>query len=573
MHLGKGTCFGERSFLTGEPIAKDVHVSETFTMLLVMNERDFVSLPTSLFDLFHEKLTELQLRTHPVMQDIDETRKKEVQQAFKIRKFESCTIVQEGQVGSYFYIVKQGTCCVLKKKRRHGKKNKGAPTQLYDQFICDLKVNDIFGEGALLNEEGTLCNATVVARGEVACYVMDKVHFRKYFSKTKYFMNQMEARVLAKRGVSINHCDTYDFEKLSLVLRRPLCVGYLVRHKDTEALLLQRAYVKRNLEMHNRFSQCQSERRLLLETRHPFIVYLLRTFQDAAHVYFLEEWLPGGDVLSLICREQARGRNIPPEQAKMYASCTLLALGSLRLRDIVCRSVTPENVFIASNGLAKLANFHFAKKLHGAKTFTVFGTPEYMPPEQIFGAGQTCASDLWQFGIFIHEMLVGHTPFHVPDSDASSHQRVYANILMGYAEHQSALVTDNSAQLLLDCLLVPDGSRRLGAKEISDLNSAGWFKDVNMGALYDQRVDTLPKESLWVPPFNRENLSQWYMTKSKSDMKILVNGIEVKEDVSNDDTCHEPSGPPRTFGDDDGADDAMSGPNLAQYQRHWYDEF
>ena len=116
------------------------------------------------------------------LEDIDEAMKKEVQQAFKIRKFESCTIVQEGQVGSYFYIVKQGTCCVMKKKKRYGKKKKRAQTQVYDQFICELKVNDIFGEGALLNEEGTLCNATVVARGEVTCYVMDKAHFRRYFS-------------------------------------------------------------------------------------------------------------------------------------------------------------------------------------------------------------------------------------------------------------------------------------------------------------------------------------------------------------------------------------------------------
>src|SRR4051812_35532550 len=87
---------------------------------------------------------------------------------------------------------------------------------------------------------------------------------------------------------------------------------------------------------------------------------------------------------------------------------------------IIHRDIKPDNVFLlnmaGSPDFVKLLDFSVAKLLEGDRMKTqagvVFGTPQYMSPEQGRGPPPHARSDLYALGILAFEMLTGNVPFH-----------------------------------------------------------------------------------------------------------------------------------------------------------------
>ena len=98
------------------------------------------------------------------------------------------------------------------------------------------------------------------------------------------------------------------------------------------------------------------------------------------------------------------------------------AVASAHRNLIVHRDIKPANALVTDAGQVKLLDFGIAKILHdesdGVATATGLGalTPKYASPEQLTGAPITTATDVYQLGLLLYELLVGRRPFHAEET-------------------------------------------------------------------------------------------------------------------------------------------------------------
>ena len=161
---------------------------------------------------------------------------------------------------------------------------------------------------------------------------------------------------------------------------------------------------KHDLYMERQINACIREKQLLWEINHPFVVNLVATYQDPDFVYFLTEFIQGGELFSAIHKEEGSG--MEEKEAKHYAFGIADAISHLHTLKIVYRDMKPENVLIDAKGFPMLVDFGFAKYCPD-KTFTFCGTPGYVPPEIITKRGHDCSADNWSLGILLYEMISG----------------------------------------------------------------------------------------------------------------------------------------------------------------------
>lgn len=191
----------------------------------------------------------------------------------------------------------------------------------------------------------------------------------------------------------------------------------------------------------------------ILETikPHPFIVKLMWTHHTNQYLYMLLEYLPGGELFTLLRQRQ----KFETKAAVFYAAEIVCALEYLHSMQIAYRDLKPENILLDSEGHLKLTDFGFSKKITN-KTYTLCGTPEYLAPELLSYRGHDMTCDWWSLGILIFEFLSGSPPFY-----DENRNRVYEKILSGKIEWPRYF--DSASKDIIKKLLVADPSKRLGS--------------------------------------------------------------------------------------------------------------
>ncbi len=127
------------------------------------------------------------------------------------------------------------------------------------------------------------------------------------------------------------------------------------------------------------------------------------------------DYLPGGSLADRLARLKAEVRQMPVEEAVRIAVETAEGLAALHALDAVHRDVKPNNILLASNGRALVADLGLAQMPGGASMRSVMsqavshpGTPAYMSPEQMRSSEHlTSASDVYALGAVLFEMLTG----------------------------------------------------------------------------------------------------------------------------------------------------------------------
>ncbi len=157
---------------------------------------------------------------------------------------------------------------------------------------------------------------------------------------------------------------------------------------------------------------------------HPNIVSVTDFGRTADGMLFLVMELLQGQSLTEVIRPDGAGRPLPVERALHIVRQILRALEHAHASGIVHRDLKPDNVMlIARDGdddVVKLLDFGIAKMTAPAdgepgqaltQAGVVFGTPEYLSPEQAMGEEADQRADLYSAGIVLYEMLTGKRPF------------------------------------------------------------------------------------------------------------------------------------------------------------------
>jgi serine/threonine-protein kinase len=134
---------------------------------------------------------------------------------------------------------------------------------------------------------------------------------------------------------------------------------------------------------------------------------------DKQQVYLTMEYLDG-EPLNHVIR-----RVLPVEQVIDIMLQTCHGLAAAHAKGIIHRDMKPENVFLVDSGTkVKILDFGIAKVTRGdtqdtnlTKTGAIFGTPNYMAPEQALGKKVDHRTDIYSMGIILYEMLAGVVPF------------------------------------------------------------------------------------------------------------------------------------------------------------------
>ena len=158
---------------------------------------------------------------------------------------------------------------------------------------------------------------------------------------------------------------------------------------------------------------------------HAHIVTVFDLGEEQGQPYMVTELMGGGDVEGVI--EDAENHRLLLEQAIKIAQETCRGMEFAHGRGIVHRDLKPGNVWITSDGIAKIGDFGLAVALDRSRLTTegmMVGTVSYMPPEQAMGGEVTPRSDLYSLGAMLYEMVTGRPPFLGDDSVAIIGQHI-----------------------------------------------------------------------------------------------------------------------------------------------------
>ena len=188
---------------------------------------------------------------------------------------------------------------------------------------------------------------------------------------------------------------------------------YLATHVKTNVDYAIKVIDKRNKINIEGKPYFRREIEIMSKIRHPNCVRLFGNFEDENYCYFIMEYIPGGNLFTLMSNNRNIGLNI-------YLVASIVrdlasAIYYLHNMDppIIHRDIKPENILLTNNSKIKLTDFGWSNYINfeGEQRSTLCGTPIYLAPEMIQNSGHDKHVDIWCLGVLLFELLTGIPPF------------------------------------------------------------------------------------------------------------------------------------------------------------------
>lgn len=287
-------------------------------------------------------------------------------------------------------------------------------------------------------------------------------------------MNSLKSDVNPKARTKVT---AEDFDIVKVIGKGSFGTVFMVKKKDTKKPYAMKVLDKNKVMERKQYEHTLSERRILQDIDHPFLIGLRFSFQTKSKLYMVFDFFNGGELYTYI----SKGK-FTETRAKFYAAEILLGLGHLHEHNIVYRDLKPENLLLDRHGHIRICDFGLSKQdVEGDNVKSICGTPEYLAPEVIRRKPYGKAVDWWSLGTLIYEMIHGLPPYY-----DQNRQHMYKQILRGRLKrppHMSEAAFDICRKLL-----ERDPTKRLGYGGPEEIKKHKWFSDIDWNGLLKMTV-------------------------------------------------------------------------------------
>ncbi|KAH1070325.1 hypothetical protein GLYMA_03G164600v4 [Glycine max] len=318
-----------------------------------------------------------------------------------------------------------------------------------------------------------------------------------------------------------------DFELLTMIGKGAFGEVRVCKEKATDHVYAMKKLKKSEMLRRGQVEHVRAERNLLAEVDSNCIVKLYCSFQDDEYLYLIMEYLPGGDMMTLLMRKDT----LTEDEARFYVGETILAIESIHKHNYIHRDIKPDNLLLDKYGHLRLSDFGLCKPLdcstleetdfttgqnangstqnnehvapkrtqqeklqHWQKNrrtlaYSTVGTPDYIAPEVLLKKGYGMECDWWSLGAIMYEMLVGYPPFYSDDPMSTCRKIVNWKSHLRFPEE--ARLSPEAKDLISKLLC--DVNQRLGSNGADEIKAHPFFNGVEWDKLYQMEAAFIPE--------------------------------------------------------------------------------
>ena len=292
-----------------------------------------------------------------------------------------------------------------------------------------------------------------------------------------------------------------DYESLAIIGRGAFGEVHVCREKKTGKIYAIKKIKKQVLIIKNQIRHVINEQIIMSKASTPWIVELKASFQEGDYLYLVMEFLPGGDLMSLLIKKDI----LTEDEARFYIAELILAVDSIHKLDCIHRDIKPDNVLIDKNGHIKLSDFGLAKvsdrlyenykyenfnknKLTHKKNYSCVGTAYYVAPEVLNKSGYGKDIDWWSVGVIFFEMLVGYAPFCSEETKEVCYKVINWQKFLKIPD--DIKISKEAEDLIFK--MINNSDKRLGRSGIEEIKVHPFFKGLDWDNIRSKKAPFIP---------------------------------------------------------------------------------